>query len=556
VAEGLPERDLHARLAAAERLLAEREAEARRQAERLETLTNELRQRAGEAEEAQREAERYAERMRFLAEAGQTLAASLDYETTLRRIADLAVPAAADWCVIDLVEEGTLRRIAVAHPDPAMVELVAELHRRYPEDPDSPHGVHEVVRTGRPLLVPRIDPELIAGIAQDAGHRRTIESLNLGSYLIVPLRAVDSTIGTLTLVRAADSGAYDEDDLAVADELAARAGLAIENARLVGSLEQSQRNLEQTATELERQAEELQSAIGDLESTTHDLLQANEELDAANRVAEQARRAAEEANAAKSQFLATMSHELRTPLNAIDGYAELLELGIHGPVTAQQREALRRLRRAQKRLLSLVNDVLNFAKLESGQVVFRYRKVRIVDVLRDVEGMVMPQIAEKNQTLAISADNPDIEVWADRHKVSQILLKLLANAVKFTGEGGQIRVAAGIQGSMASISVADTGDGIPPERLNLIFEPFVQAQGGMIRDQGGVGLGLAIGRDLAQRMNGELRVQSQVGVGSTFTLLLPLSPDGDDGTGHGSMQDGSATGRRSMDDDSGGDAMD
>jgi signal transduction histidine kinase len=360
----------------------------------------------------------------------------------------------------------------------------------------------------------------------------------------------------LTLVRSATSEGYDADDLAIAQELAARAALAIENARLVGSLEQTQRNLEQTAAELERQAEELQSAVEDLESTTHDLLEANEELDAANRVAEQARKAAEEANAAKSQFLATMSHELRTPLNAIDGYAELLELGIHGPVTAQQREALRRLRRAQKRLLSLVNDVLNFAKLESGQIVFRYRKVRLTDVLRDVEGMVTPQIAEKNQTLAIAADSPDIEVWADPHKVSQILFNLVGNAVKFTGEGGQIRVAAGMQGSMASISVADTGGGIPPEQLNRIFEPFVQSQSGMIRDHGGAGLGLAIGRDLAQRMNGELRVESEVGVGSTFTLLLPLAADGDDGTGSGTTQDGTTAGRRSTDEDAASDAID
>jgi signal transduction histidine kinase len=552
VAEDLPERDLRARLTAAERLLAEREAAALRQDEQLETLTRELRHRAGEAERAQREAERYAERMRFLAEAGQTLAASLDYETTLRNVADLAVPAAADWCVIDLVDDGLLRRIAVTHSDPDMVALVEELHRRYPDDPNSPHGVHEVVRTGRPLLVPVIEPELIAGIARDAEHRRIIESLDLGSYLIVPLATPDSTIGALTLVRSASSAAYDEDDLAVAGELAARAALAIENARLVASLEQTQRNLEHTAAELEAQAEELQSAIEDLESTTHDLLEANEELDAANRVAEQARRTAEEANAAKSQFLATMSHELRTPLNAIDGYAELLELGIHGPVTAQQREALRRLRRAQKRLLSLVNDVLNFAKLESGQVVFSYRRVRIADVVREVEGMVTPQVAEKNQTLAIAAESPDIEVWADPHKVTQILLNLVVNAVKFTDEGGQIRVDAGVQGSMAAISVADTGGGIPPERLNLIFEPFVQAQSGMVRDHGGVGLGLAIGRDLAQRMNGELRVDSRLGAGSTFTLLLPLSPAGDDGADPGAAEEGSA-GRKSTDGDPDGD---
>jgi signal transduction histidine kinase len=551
VAEDLTERDLRARLMAAERLLAERDAAARRQDEQLHTLERELGQRAGEAEQAQREAERYAERMRFLAEAGQTLAASLDYETTLRNVADLALPAAADWCVIDLVDDGLLRRIAVTHSDPDMVALVEELHGRYPDDPNSPHGVHEVVRTGKPLLVPVIEPELIAGIAVDAEHRRIIESLDLGSYLIVPLVTADSTIGALTLVRSASSAAYDEDDLAVAGELAARAALAIENARLVGSLEQTQRNLEDTAAELEAQAEELQSAIEDLESTTHDLLEANEELDAANRVAEQARRTAVEANAAKSQFLATMSHELRTPLNAIDGYAELLELGIHGPVTAQQREALRRLRRAQKRLLSLVNDVLNFAKLESGQVVFSYRRVRIADVVREVEGMVTPQVAEKDQTLAIAAESPDIEVWADPHKVTQILLNLVANAVKFTGEGGQIRIDTGVQGSMASISVADTGGGIPPERLNLIFEPFVQAQGGMVRDHGGVGLGLAIGRDLAQRMNGELRVESRVGIGSTFTLLLPLSPAVEDGADRGATEEGSA-GRRSTDDDSDG----
>ncbi|CAN5819338.1 hypothetical protein BH23GEM9_BH23GEM9_15690 [soil metagenome] len=493
----------------------------------------ELKERVSEAERAQESANRYAQRMRFLAQAGTTLSGSLDYETTLRNVARLAVPAVADWCVIHLLDEsGELKRLAVVHQDPAMVEFVEDMLSRYPEDPDSRHGVHHVVRTGVPQLVPEITPGLLEEVARDAEHRSIIESLELGSFLIVPLPVRGRILGALTLVCGSGSRCYGSDDLEMAQELAARAALAIDNARLVSDLERTRQHLEETAAELETQAEELQATIEELETTTQDLLAANEgltrarlEADRERVAAEEARQVAEEANAAKAQFLATMSHELRTPLNAIDGYAELMELGIHGPVSDQQRTALQRLRRAQKRLLSLINDVLNFAKLEAGQVHFSYTSLSIAEILAEVKSVIAPQFEVKDQVLVIDRVPADLLVWADPERAEQILLNLLGNAMKFTAAGSRITVSATVDGAHALISVADTGAGIPSQRLATIFDPFVQVESGMVREHGGVGLGLSISRDLARAMGGDVRAESSVGIGSIFTLVLPLATD-------------------------------
>jgi signal transduction histidine kinase len=483
-----------------------------------------LNERIGEAERGGATGDLTARRLRFLAEAGKTLSASLDYETTLRNVANLAVPAVADWCVIDLIDEqGELQRLTIAHEDPAMIQFVRELREKYPEDPESRYGVREVIRSGEPQLVTEISPEMLREVAQDEEHLRLIEALHLGSYIVVPLQARGRMLGALTLVCSITAHCYDTDDLEMARELAVRAAVAIDNARLVRELEQTQSHLEQTAAELEAQAEELQATVEELEATTQDLIAANDEARAAREEAERARAHAEDANAAKSSFLATMSHELRTPLNAIGGYAELMELGIHGPLTDPQREALRRLRRAQKRLLSLINDVLNFARLEAGQVRFHYRDVPVASILANLETVIAPQLAARQQTLAIDDVRPGLRVHADPEKAEQILLNLLANAIKFTAPGGRIHVKTSAQGPEVWIRVTDTGAGIEAERLDTIFEPFVQVDGGMIREHGGVGLGLSISRDLAQAMSGDVRVESQVGRGSTFTLVLPLS---------------------------------
>jgi len=250
--------------------------------------------------------------------------------------------------------------------------------------------------------------------------------------------------------------------------------------------------------------------------------------------AEHARAAAVQADLAKSQFLANMSHELRTPLNAIQGYVQLIDLGIHGAVTDAQRETLARIDRAQRHLLGLVNDVLNFTRMGAGRVEYDVQVVDVADVIADVLPLVEPQLAQKRIDVEVrlstarTADvgEPAARVWADYEKLGQIFLNLLSNATKFTPPGGRIVVSfttredGSAPPDVAYFRVADTGIGIPRDRLDAIFEPFVQVRTDYARSTGGTGLGLAISRDLARGMGGDLRVRSEEGKGSTFTVAL------------------------------------
>jgi signal transduction histidine kinase len=323
-------------------------------------------------------------------------------------------------------------------------------------------------------------------------------------FLGVPLVAQGRVIGLLAVMRRSDVEIGSDDEWllsALADQMAA----PLENAQLAAKIQHAALLVENARLyEAEREA--------------------RREAEAARSEAEGQRREAEAANRAKSEFIASMSHELRTPLNAIAGYVELLLMGLRGPVTDAQRDDLHRIEQNQRVLLALINDVLNFAKLEAGHVQFEPTNVCVHEALAAMEALVMPQLLARALRYEYVPTDPQLTTYADPEKLQQIVLNVLANAIKYTPPKGEIELSATEQDDSVLIRVRDTGRGIAPEKLEQIFEPFVRIDTGYSRPTEGTGLGLAISRDLARAMGGDLTAASTPGSGSTFTLRLLRHP--------------------------------
>jgi signal transduction histidine kinase len=418
-------------------------------------------------EQAAREtAETSERRMAFLARSSAALASSLDYETTLATVARLAVPEMSDWCAVDLVEEGgTIRRLSVEHEDPAKVQLVKELSERYPPAPDAATGAPNVIRTGKSELVQDVPDSLLVEAAPDAEHLRILRELGLRSYVIAPLAARDRVFGAITFVQAESGRRFDREDCLLVEDLAVRAAIAIDNARLVRELERA--------------------------------LQA------------------------KSDFMATMSHELRTPLNAIIGYTELLEDGIPVEIPEAARQHAHRIGLAAQHLLQLIDEILTFARIQADRELVEMNPLYVKSLLSEIEAIIGPLAREKGLHFRMTADDVPDQVLTDTRKVRQILLNLLGNAVKFTEEG-TVSLAVARRGDTLLLRVTDSGPGIPASEHRRLFEPFWQGDQSRTRKLGGAGLGLAISDRLARLLGGEITVESAPGAGSTFTFRLPI----------------------------------
>ncbi len=444
-------------------------------------------------------------RRALLEDATAALAESLDYETTLAKVARLAVPGLADWCAVDVVTEDFLeashpppvppsseggvirtrrsrhdagaaisRQVAIAHVDPAKVQLARDLAAKYPPDPDALVGVPNVLRTGQPELYPLITEEMIRASAIDDEHLRISLDLKLRSAMVVPLIARDRTLGAMTYVWAESANTYTKDDLAFALELARRCAVAIDNARLYAG-EQS------------------------------------------------ARQSADIANRAKDEFLATVSHELRTPLNAIMGWAKMLASG--NLDETKRGRAVETIDRNAVAMAQLIEDLLDISRIISGKMRLEIQSVDLAQVIEAAIESVKP-----------AADARDIRVTAmldtsmqphshsgDPTRLQQIVWNLLSNAVKFTPKGGRIDVVTRREGSGLVIHVTDTGKGIDPKFLPHVFDPFRQEDASHTRSRGGLGLGLAITKQLVELHGGRIEAHSEgEGRGSTFTVHLPM----------------------------------
>lgn len=416
---------------------------------------------------------------RLLAEAGAAFAASVDVASTIAVLSQRVVPAIADVCVVfALRDDRSVGVMALESTTPHVRQALQAFDKHYPVDNTPWHPIWTPLNHGTTVLIEDVGQivhvsEALASLALETGTT---------SILMVPLQARGSVLGAIGLGTRLDRPRFNTSSVVLMERVAQLAALALDNARLLAA--------EQRARD----------------------------------EAERARQAAERASQAKSDFLAMMSHELRTPLNAIAGYAELLELGLKGPVTVEQVADLQRIRRAQKHLLSLINSVLTFVRLDAGRVTYDIANVPVDACLGSMHSLIAPLLQARNQRYAYRSSAPLATLRADAEKVQQILLNLLDNSIKFTPEGGAISISATLSGDMVHITVADTGPGVEVARLEEIFEPFVQAGSAAERRQG-VGLGLPISRELARGMGGDLVAHRPVMGGGTFVLTLPRGPD-------------------------------
>ena len=443
---------------------------ARREAERLLVESEQLR---ADAVGARAEAEQARERTERL----QALTAALAGARTLDDVARVVVAetvaalgARTGSLAVRGADDGTLRLASTfgyPAPMPASV-LVQRL--------DLPSPLTECFRTCAPIWIERRD----GPHGLDVRYPPTVwvwDKLGVTSGASIPLIAAGEAVGVICFAFSEPRTFPDsERDFLLA--LGRQAALAVDRARL-----------------------------SDAERTARD--------------------EAEAANQGKSEFLAVMSHELRTPLNAIGGYAELIEMGIRGPVTELQRADLSRIQKSQRHLLGLVNSVLDFAKVDAGAVSYDLADVLLSEVLATCEALIAPQAESKHIMLTFSCVDASLAARADHKKVERVVLNLLSNAVKFTEPHGSVTVACGRQVEHSGneprviVTITDTGRGIPPDQIERVFQPFVQVDAKLTRTQEGTGLGLAISRDLARGMQGDLTVTSTAGAGSTFTLALP-----------------------------------
>lgn len=418
-------------------------------------------------------------RARFLASASTMLASSLELPTTLQNLANLAIEAIADWCVIDvLTSDGSIDRVAAAHNDPSKREYLAELVALYAPDSDSEHPSARTLNSGEPVTLNNLTTSQLRSISRSDEHAQLAARLGINSVLSVPLKMGGDMLGALTLVRGHAAGIFEPGEIAFAQDLASRAALAISNARHYTAAEQARGQAEQDRLELERVIQ------------------------------------------GKSRLIRGFSHDIKNPLGAADGYAQLLLDGLMGELTEKQHQAIDRIRTGIATALDLINDVVEFSRAETGQIEVRPSPFNADALVREV--VLEHRAAAEQAGVQVTAGALDGgPMTCDAIRIRQILGNLVTNAIKYGGTDGDIVVGVVREdGEFPRVlfSVADAGQGIPVEKQHLLFEEFTRLHTGK---KEGSGLGLAISRRIARVLGGDILVDSAAGRGSTFTLWVP-----------------------------------
>jgi len=426
---------------------------------------------------ARAEAEATGRRFSFLAQASEILSSTLDYENILASVARLAVPYLADFAMVHLVEDdNVIREVALAHNERAKEELIVEIERRYPQDAESPYGVPKVLRTGKPEIVSEVTEEWLHRTARSDEHLKMLRELGFKSCLIVPLLARGRVLGAISLVSDSTERRYGRDDLALAEDIARRAALAVDHARIYDE--------------------------------------------------------AQKANRLKDEFLATLSHELRTPLTALLGWAQMLRRrSLEGESLDYALDTIERNARAQTQI---IEDILDVSNIIRGKLELKIQKVELSEIIEAAINSVRPAAEAKAIELEVGMENSIGQISGDRDRLQQAVWNLLANAIKFTPKGGRVKVrlkqagdgrpASPQSGKDVEVIVSDTGQGIKREFLPHVFERFRQADGSSTREHGGLGLGLALVRHLVEMHGGTVQADSSgPGQGATFTIRLPLA---------------------------------
>jgi len=408
---------------------------------------------------ARAEAEGARQRATFLAGASALLASSLEWEATLASVAKLAVPGIADWCAVEVPEtlSPDALPVAVAHVDPAKVARALEWRRRWPPDPDAPAGPAAVIRSGQSELYEEIPDLMLVAVARDEEQLRIARELGMTSAMVVPLSARGRTLGAITFASAESGRRYGPADLAMAEELGRRAGVAVDNARLW--------------------------------------------------------EAAQRAIRARDEVLAVVSHDLKNPLEAVLLSAALLLRSPESPRVRHYGEALQR---SAARMDRLIRELLDLSRMEAGKFRIEVRPERLESIVEEALVVLAPLAAGKDIALGTECGPLGAEIPCDRERVLQVVSNLVGNALAFAPRGGHVTIRLALRERDAEVSVSDDGPGIPPGDLPHVFDRYWKS-----RSRAGTGLGLAIARGIVDAHGGKIRVESRVGEGSTFTFTLP-----------------------------------